>query len=103
MSETQIGVYPVGAFSAAKDIRRMIKQRAYRNAWRRAKGEARSLRRRIEDGNWRILRKWFNGYLAEIDYPPVGLRHMTCGHGWTKKRAARKLGEYLWRDNGSSE
>lgn len=38
-------------------------------------------------------RSYWNGYLAEpTPWPDNGLR--TCGHGWTKARALRKLNYY---------
>lgn len=48
--------------------------------------------------SWNRKNYW-NGYLAEWHYPPDGVHiHMT-GHGWTRKRALRRMGKYLVRDN----
>lgn len=39
------------------------------------------------DGNWRAVKNYFNGYLAEpAEFPPGVSR---CGSGWTKRRARR--------------
>lgn len=37
-------------------------------------------------------RSYWNGYLAEPDPWPEGLR--SCGHGWTRRRALARLWEY---------
>ncbi len=55
--------------------------------------------RQIKRRNWRAVRNYFNGFLAEVNYPPSGLRHTCCGKGWTRKAAARDLGYRLWLDN----
>lgn len=39
--------------------------------------------------NWRAIRNYFNGYLAEPTPFPLGLHK--CGRGWTKKAALRSL------------
>ncbi len=43
--------------------------------------------RQARAGDWRAVKNYFNGYLAEPrDWPP-GLTR--CGSGWTRRRAAR--------------
>ena len=100
--QTKISVYPVGALYNIQTA-----YRAVTTMWRwdLARTEFRDLRRytltRLRERNWRALKNEFNGYLAEIDYPCDHLAFRTCGHGWTKRRAARRLGEYLTRDNSA--
>lgn len=84
-----ISIYPVGVLAAIKH--------------RRVQSEYRYIRTQVAARKWRAVRQSFNGYLAEIDYPPSALIHNHCGHGWTKRRAARRLGEYLARDNRVSQ
>lgn len=79
-----ISVYPVGMLAALQ--RGRIRQ------------EIGYLRRQFRARGWRAIRSSFNGYLAEVNYPG-DLMHRTCGHGWTKRRAASSLGRYLVRDN----
>lgn len=81
----RIDTYPVGVLAAWKH--------------RRLRREARLLTRWARDRNWRALRNSFNGYLAEISYPPADFRHTRCGTGWTKRAAASSLGRRLWLDN----
>ena len=42
--------------------------------------------RQASAGNWRAVRNYFNGYLAE--YRGGGFN---AGHGWTQDRALRRL------------
>jgi hypothetical protein len=51
---------------------------------------------RAKRREWRALKNYFNGYLAE--HPTAGTR---CGHGWTKARALRDLDQHL-RNAGAS-
>ena len=48
--------------------------------------------------HWRKKSYW-NGFLAEWHYVPEGVNHYTAGHGWTRKRALKRLGQYIVRDN----
>ncbi|NUU21067.1 MAG: hypothetical protein HOV68_06055 [Streptomycetaceae bacterium] len=43
--------------------------------------------------NWRAVKNYFNGYLAE--HAHLGTR---CGTGWTRGRAYRDLARHLHRD-----
>lgn len=81
-----IETYPVGLLS---DIKR-------RRVLRGVKGY---LWRRIKDRNWRAVRNYFNGYLAEWHYPPEGMKHYKCGRGWTRRAAVRRLGRHIMREN----
>jgi hypothetical protein len=81
-----ISVYPVGLLS---DIKR-------RRVWRGIRGY---LIPQIQDRNWRAVKNYFNGYLAEIDYPPVTLNFFRCGKGWTRRAALSSLGRRLGADN----
>jgi hypothetical protein len=64
--------------------------------------QRRYLVRQARARNWRAVKNSFNGYLAELTYS-TELTQRTCGHGWTKHRAARRLGEYLARDNAGTK
>lgn len=44
---------------------------------------------------WKRKSYW-NGFLAEPSEWPEGLA--TCGHGWTKQRAMKKINKYCKRD-----
>lgn len=48
--------------------------------------------------HWRNKSYW-NGYLAEWHYPPNDVIIHKCGHGWTRRRALRRLGTYLVQSN----
>ena len=85
-----ISAYPVGALSDWK-AGRTVGYIAC-SAWKRAKAR-----------NWRALRNYFNGYLAEWHFPPDGLRHSRCGRGWTKRAAIRRLGVLLAHENLRAE
>lgn len=86
---TAISVYPVGFMSGLLAVRARLRHRAP-IAWR---WHAANFRRQ-----WRNPNYW-NGFLAEVDYPPEGLTHTMCGRGWTRQRAAENLGRRLWEDN----
>ena len=88
---TAISVYPVGMMAMLLSLRSAITHRSLGYfTWRwHARGFAR---------DWRNRNYW-NGFLAEVDYPPAGLTHTRCGRGWTRRRAARSLGLQLWKDN----
>lgn len=78
MSETRssVDVYPVGLF-------RDLKHRRYRGGRRYLLGQVRC-------HNWRAVRNYFNGYLAEHATEPVN-----AGHGWTRRRALADLDRIL--------
>lgn len=71
MSETD--VYPVGLLLDFKRGRLRYGLRRY-------------LMRQVRDRNWRAVRNYFNGYLAEH-------RHggHNAGRGWTKRAAIRRV------------
>ena len=79
---TRVTVYPVGFFA---DLRRFRHHRSVRTL---ARNVVRGARRR----------NYWNGYLAEVDYPGT-LPHTRCGRGWTRRSAARSLGLRLWLDS----
>jgi hypothetical protein len=80
-----ISTYPVGLLW---DIRR-----------RRVRSGLSYIRGRIADRNWRAVRNYFNGYLAEWHYCPDGVNHYRCGRGWTRKAALRRLGRHIIEAN----
>lgn len=84
---TTISVYPVGFMSVLLRFRHGSPKR-WNLRW-----VARDIRT-----HWR-RRSYWNGFLAEVDYPPAGLLHTRCGKGWTRKAAVRDLGIQLWKDN----
>lgn len=71
-----ISIYPVGVLAAWKH-RRLRSQYVY-------------LKVQVRARNWRAVRNAFNGYLAEWDYPPEGVKHYRCGRGWTKRAAFKR-------------
>lgn len=86
-----ISVYPVGLFRDIRDI------------WVDRHGTVAGSRARMRHRLHWIARSWrkrsyWNGYLAEVNYPGR-LKHTTCGKGWTRKSAARDLGFRLWKEN----
>lgn len=60
--------------------------------WRRRKGQHakfwrfRYLRRQVRARNWRAVRNYFNGYLAEHQHGGHN-----AGRGWTKRAAERRV------------
>lgn len=84
--EHGIGTYPVGMLS---DIKRRNLKYGLKNY----------LIPQIQKRNWRAVRNYFNGYLAEWHYPPEGLIHGRCGTGWTRKAARRSLGRHIVSQN----
>ena len=84
--ESYIEVYPVGFFS---DIKR--KRLKY--------GLKHYLLGQVKRRNWRAVKNYFNGFLAEWHYPPEQSRHTTCGTGWTKKRALHRYGVHIAKSN----
>lgn len=81
-----IETYPVGLFN---DLKRRRINVSY-------------LKRQISHRNWRAIKNYFNGYLAEWNYCPNGVNHSRCGSGWTRKRALDSLGKHLVQSNLST-
>jgi hypothetical protein len=96
---TRISVYPVGVLSCLLQAVRALRHGRPDLARQQVRIEARYLRGQTQRKNWRAVRQSFNGYLAEIDYPPTGLNFTRCGTGWTRRRAVRSLGQRLAEDN----
>lgn len=73
-------IYPVGLL---RDIKHhsLVAGRRYLKYW-------------IRERNWRAVRNYFNGYLAEHD-----LCHHDCGSGWTKRRASRSVNRICIKAN----
>lgn len=91
MSEEHgIGTYPVGLLAH-------MKRRRIRNGIRHY------LIPQIKRRNWRAVRNYFNGYLAEWHFPPEGFIHGRCGTGWTRKAALRSLGRRIVEQNLSEQ
>lgn len=84
--ESYIEIYPVGLWHDIK--RRTVKY-----------GLGSYLAGQIRRKNWRAVRNYFNGYLAEWHYPPEDMRHTRCGRGWTKRLALRSLGIHIAKSN----
>lgn len=82
----EIDVYPVGLLAAWQEFihtpDRAAARRRFRYALRYPVSRARA-------GNWRAVKNYFNGYLAEPKDWPDGLTR--CGTGWTRGRAYRDL------------
>ena len=76
-----IETYPVGLF---RDLQQ-----------RRLRYGITYLKRHVKARNWRAVRNYFNGYLAEWHYPPEGMQHTHCGRGWTRRAALRRLGAHI--------
>ncbi len=86
MSETHgIETYAVGLFL---DLRR-----------RSLRGGLRYVARQVKRREWRAVRNYFNGYLAEWHYAPEGVIVWRCGRGWTRKAALRSLGKRIVEAN----
>lgn len=79
---SHIATYPVGLLHDIRNGRKFRTMRGY-------------LLYQIERKNWRAVRNYFNGYLAEWHYPPDGVLIHRCGKGWTRKKAVRRLGIHI--------
>lgn len=88
--EHGIGTYPVGLLS---DIKRKRVRSGVKNY----------LLPQVKRRNWRSVKNYFNGYLAEWHFPPDGFIHGRCGTGWTRKRALRRLGKRVVEQNLSDQ
>ncbi len=83
-----ISIYPVGFYGDLRSLRVLLQMKNWSGARDRLRWMTRSWHRR----------SYWNGYLAEVDYP-TALIHRTCGHGWTRRRALSSLGRHLGADN----
>jgi hypothetical protein len=85
---TDIDIYPVGLLHdwQHRKIRPLRKAMGYP-------------RRQLRARNWRALRNYLNGYLAEPRNWPPGVTR--CGRGWTKRAALRRLNRAIARIGGS--
>ena len=81
-----ISTYPVGILSDFK-------------AGRLRGGIENYLLYQIKARNWRAVRNYFNGYLAEWHYAPEGVNLTMCGKGWTRKAALHSLGRHIIEAN----
>lgn len=88
-SEHGIGTYPVGLLHDIKN--------------HKVKYGAKMTMKWAWEGNWRAVRNYFNGYLAEWHYPPRELTTNRCGRGWSRRVALRRLGKNIVQDNLSRE
>jgi hypothetical protein len=85
-----ITIYPVGLLADLAQFIHNPDREWARRKLRNALGHPlRNARRR----NWRAVKSYFNGYLAE--HAHLGTR---CGTGWTRGRAYRDLARHLHRD-----
>jgi hypothetical protein len=84
-----ITIYPVGLLAHWQQFihhpDRKDARRSFRYALRYPLRQARAR-------NWRAVKNYFNGYLAE--HAHLGTR---CGTGWTRGRAYRDLARHLHR------
>lgn len=85
-----ITIYPVGLLH---DWQQFIHNPDRKTARRRFRLDLRYPIRQARARNWRAVKNYFNGYLAEHD--SLGTR---CGTGWTRGRAYRDLARHLHRD-----
>jgi hypothetical protein len=80
----ELDIYPVGLLQELIYFRR-----GYRHAesWSKLLYSLKYPFRRVGEGNWRAVRNYFNGYLAEPAEWPPGVT--SCGRGWTRRAAVR--------------
>jgi hypothetical protein len=86
----EIDIYPVGLLEA---LRRFVHTPDRRRARRKLIADCRYPLGQARRRNWRAVRNWFNGYLAEPRELPAALTR--CGKGWTRGRAYRDLQRHL--------
>lgn len=97
-----IDVYPVGLLSDVRRLRGALKHQP--RPWDRRSPAGHPWHRlwydmrcgtldRIRRREWRALKNYFNGYLAEPTPFPDGLQR--CGSGWTQRRALASLDRHL--------
>lgn len=82
-----ISIYPVGLLHDWQLFIHAVDRAEARARFRHALGHP---LQHLRSRNWRALRSYFNGYLAE--HPSEGDR---AGHGWTRGRAVRDLAGHL--------
>lgn len=85
-----ITIYPVGLLA---DLAQFIHNPDRPAARRRLRYALSHPIRNARASNWRAVKSYFNGYLAE--HSKLGSR---CGHGWTRGRAYRDLARHLNSD-----
>lgn len=99
----EVHIYAVGLLDHLRTVRGTWKHLGRREAIRTLRHRLGYLRHQIRARNWRAVRNYFNGYLAEpLTHDEAWTR---CGHGWTRKRALRDLNRHmdkLARDGGES-
>lgn len=89
-SAAPIDIYSVGLLEDLLQFVHMPDRRyARRKLINGLKYPVRQARRR----NWRAVKNWFNGYMAEPRELPPGF--IRCGKGWTRGRAYRDLQRHL--------
>lgn len=93
-SEVGIGTYRVGVFH---DWARMLQRISYGKEHRQTTKPIRAFLRLLRS-NWKSKSYW-NGYLAEWHYPPEDMAEPAAGHGWTRRRALRRLGVIIVLNN----
>lgn len=81
-----VDIYPVGLLD---DLRQFVHAIDRRQARRRIRKRLRYPLHQARQGDWRAVKNYFNGYLAEPRDWPDGLKD--CGKGWTRGRAYRDL------------
>lgn len=89
-----IDVHPVGLLH---DLRLFDSRLKLSTSWRQHRAALRRLAHDLKRGiwnrararQWRALKNYFNGFLAEPTPFPSGVRR--CGSGWTRKRALASL------------
>lgn len=86
--ESHINTYPVGFLEHLHKIRRIVEHSMFGY-----------LRYQVQQRNWRAVRNYFNGYLAEWHYRPEGVACHKAGRGWTRRSALRRLGNHIARAN----
>jgi hypothetical protein len=80
----EVDVYPVGLL---RDLRHFRLGLHRPRSVRRLRLALCYPLRQARAGNWRAVKNYFNGYLAEPrEFPPGVTR---CGTGWTRRRALR--------------
>jgi hypothetical protein len=87
--EGTVDVYPVGALDDLIHLRGILRRYGWRAARSRVRFILTTLTRRVRRRQWRAVKNYFNGYLAEPAPFPDGMRR--CGSGWTHRRALRSL------------
>lgn len=92
---TRVDVYPVGVLAELKRLRRVYDRQlalppiAKKHVWRNLRRMALRILRLVRNRDWRTVKCYFNGYLAEPTPFPEHMRR--CGSGWTKQRALKSL------------